>query len=117
MPTCPDCQGSGRYIGFTREEACTACAGSGRLVEIKALPHQPPAKTRDMGHGIAFWLQPPNVDRARAEQAWERMHDATRDLLTRVNAMDGALVSNHWPALNPPFPAAPAAQTVSAGRP
>ena len=30
MNTCPECRGSGRYVGLTVDEPCRACGGSGQ---------------------------------------------------------------------------------------
>lgn len=32
LRSCPDCRGSGQYVGFTVIEDCRRCSGSGRIV-------------------------------------------------------------------------------------
>lgn len=34
LPPCPDCGGSGRYVGLNSVDVCRACHGSGRRCEI-----------------------------------------------------------------------------------
>ena len=33
--TCPDCDGSGRYVGLNTVEVCGACGGTGRVKQSK----------------------------------------------------------------------------------
>lgn len=47
---CPDCKGTGRYTGFTTEEDCATCHGTGEAVNAKA-PSREDAETIQFGTG------------------------------------------------------------------
>jgi hypothetical protein len=47
-PSCPDCGGSGQYVGLTVVEACRACGGTGRL----APPRVDVIKSRVLDHRL-----------------------------------------------------------------
>lgn len=36
MKTCPDCKGSGKYVGFMVIEDCRLCKGKGQIVDEEA---------------------------------------------------------------------------------
>ena len=47
-PTCPDCGGSGQYVGLTVVEPCRVCGGTGRL----APPRVDVIKSRVLDHRL-----------------------------------------------------------------
>lgn len=53
MAKCKDCKGSGRYVGFTVAEDCSACAGRG---EIPDWVSEPPSGVRWELSDIQDWV-------------------------------------------------------------
>jgi hypothetical protein len=51
MATCPDCNGSGQYVGFSTVEDCRTCGGSG---QAKVQPWAPTARLKSLMHDLAI---------------------------------------------------------------